>query len=99
MAGLMGPPLCLVLIIAGIYAHYGELPLLRRALAGVAAAATGLMMATVAKMAQPLFRNRAVTGPLIALATFAAIGIVHWPLPTVLAIIVPVSIGAAMVRR
>jgi chromate transporter len=99
IAGLMGPPLCLVLIIAGIYAHYGDLPLLRRALAGVAAAAAGLMMATVAKMAHPLFRNRAVTGPLIALATFVAIGIVHWPLPTVLAVIVPVSIGAAMVRR
>jgi chromate transporter len=99
IAGLMGPPFCLVLIIAGIYAHYGDLPLLRRALAGVAAAAAGLMMATVAKMAQPLFRNRAVTGPLIALATFVAIGIVHWPLPTVLAVIVPVSIGAAMVRR
>jgi chromate transporter len=99
MAGLMGPPLCLVLIIAGIYAHYGEPALLRRALAGVAAAAAGLMMAAVAKMAQPLFRNRAVTGPLIAVATFAAIGIVRWPLPTVLAIIVPVSIGVAMVRR
>ncbi len=99
IAGLMGPPLLLVLIIASIYAHYGDLPLLRRALSGVAAAAAGLMMATVAKMARPLFRNRAVTGPLIALATFAAIGIVQWPLPLVLAIIVPVSIAAAMVRQ
>ena len=98
-AGLMGPPLLLVLIIASIYAHYGDLPLLRRALTGVAAAAAGLMMATVAKMARPLFRNRAVTGPLIALATFVAIGIVHWPLPLVLAVIVPASIAAAMVRQ
>ena len=99
IAGLMGPPLVLVLIIAGIYARYGDLPLLRRALTGVAAAAAGLMIATVAKMAQPLFRNRTVTGPLIAFATFAAIGIVHWPLPLVLAAIVPASIAAAMVRR
>ena len=99
IAGLMGPPLCLVLVIAGIYAHFGDVPLLRRALAGVAAAAAGLMIATVAKMAQPLFRNRAATGPLIALATFVAIGIVHWPLPLVLGVIVPVSIAAAMVRR
>jgi chromate transporter len=99
IAGLLGPPFFLVLIIAGIYARYGDLTPLRRALAGVAAAAAGLMMATVAKMARPLFSNRAATGPLIALATFVAIGIVHWPLPTVLAVIVPVSIGAAMVRR
>ena len=85
-------------IIAGIYAHYGDLPVLRRALTGVASAAAGLMMATVAKMARPLFRNRTVTGPLIALATFVAIGIVQWPLPLVLAVIVPVSIAAAWVR-
>jgi chromate transporter len=96
--GLMGPPLLLVLIIAGIYAHYGDLPWLRRALAGVAAAAAGLMMATVAKMARPLFRSGTVAGPLIAVATFAAIGVVHWPLPLVLAVIVPASIAATMVR-
>lgn len=99
IAGLMGPPFALVLIIAGIYAHFGDVALLRRALTGVAAAAAGLMMATVAKMARPLFRNRAVAGPLIALATFAAIGIVHWPLPLVLAVVVPGSIGVAMVRQ
>ena len=46
-------------------------------------------------MARPLFHNRAVTGPLIALATFVAIGILQWPLPLVLAVIVPVSIVAA----
>jgi len=99
MSGLMGPPVLLVLIIAAIYAHYGDLPVLRRALIGVAAAAAGLMMATVAKMARPLFRNGAWRGPLIALATFVAIGIVHWPLPLVLVVIVPVSIAAAMVRQ
>jgi chromate transporter len=97
-AGLMGPPLLLVLIIGAIYAHYGDLPLLRRALTGVASAAAGLMLATVAKMAQPLFRNRAVIGPLIAFVTFAAIGVMNWPLPLVLAVIVPVSIAAAAVR-
>ena len=97
-AGLMGPPLCLVLIIAVIYAHYGELPALRRALTGVASAAAGLMIATVAKMARPLFQRSAVTRPAIALVTFAAIGVVQWPLPLVLAVIVPVSIALAWVR-
>ncbi|MGB6467786.1 MAG: chromate transporter, partial [Xanthobacteraceae bacterium] len=90
--------LLLVLIIAAIYAHYSDLPALRRALTGVASAAAGLMLATVVKMARPLFRTGTVTGPVIAFATFAAIGIAHWPLPLVLAIIVPVSIAAAWVR-
>ena len=97
-AGLMGPPFLLVLVIAGIYAHYGDLPLLRRALNGVASAAAGLMAATVAKMARPLFRKGVVTAPIIAFATFAAVGIAQWPLPLVLAVIVPISIAAAMVR-
>lgn len=96
--GLMGPPLLLVLGVAALYAHYGEVAALRHMLTGVASAAAGLMLATVAKMARPLFRSRSVSGPLIALATFASIGILHWPLPLVLAVIVPVSIAVAWVR-
>ena len=96
--GLMGPPVLLVMFIGAIYAHYGDVPALRRMLTGVASAAAGLMMATVAKMAQPLFRSSTVIGPLIALATYVSIGIMQWPLPLVLAVIVPVSIGAAWVR-
>ncbi len=99
LTGLLGPPMILIIAVGTLYAHYGELPALRRMLTGVAAAAAGLMLATVAKMARPLFRvpskNPAVIAPLIALATFVAIGIVHWPLPLVLLVIVPVSIGAA----
>jgi chromate transporter len=98
IVGLLGPPLILILIIGAIYAHYGDLPPLRRALTGVACAAAGLMMATVAKMARPLFRSRAVVGPLIAIATFTAITIMHWPLPYVLLVIVPVSIAYAWMQ-
>ena len=98
IAGLMGPPVLLVMFIGFIYAHYGDLPVLRRMLTGVASAAAGLMMATVAKMALPLFRTRAGAGPLIALVTFISIGIMQWPLPLVLAAIVPVSIGLAWIR-
>src|SRR5271154_2489359 len=97
-AGLMGPPLLLVMIVGAVYAHYGDVPALRRMLTGVASAAAGLMMATVAKMARPLFRDSSVIRPVIALATFVAIGLIHWPLPLVLAVIVPVSIGLAWVR-
>jgi chromate transporter len=99
LAGLLGPPMVLVTILGALYAHFGDLPALRRALVGVAAAAAGLMMATVAKMLRPLFRNRAMMGPLVAIVTFAAIGIMRWPLPLVLGVILPVSIGWAWVKR
>ncbi len=97
-AGLMGPPVLLVLIIAAIYAHYGDLPFLRRMLTGIAAAAAGLMMATVAKMVRPLFRDGSFSGPLITLATFVSIGIIHWPMPLVLLVVVPVSLALAWFR-
>jgi chromate transporter len=99
LAGLLGPPMVLIIIIGAIYAHYGDLPALRRMLTGIASAAAGLMMATVAKMARPLFANRrSLAVPLVAIATFAAIGIMQWPLPLVLVVIIPVSIGVAWVR-
>ena len=99
IAGLLGPPMLLIMIIGTIYAHYGEMPALRRALTGIASAAAGLMMATVAKMARPLFVNRrSIAVPLVAVATFAAIGVMQWPLPLVLAAIIPVSIGISWVR-
>ena len=98
LAGLLGPPMILIIAVGALYAHY-DLPALRRMLTGIAAAAAGLMLATVAKMARPLFKgsfkSSAVIAPVIAVATFAAIGILHWPLPLVLLVIVPVSIGAA----
>src|SRR5690349_8921287 len=95
VAGLLGPPMILIIAVGALYAHYGDLPALRRMLTGVAAAAAGLMLATVAKMARPLFKNRAVIAPVIGVATFVAIGLLHWPLPLVLAVVVPVSTGAA----
>ena len=98
-AGLLGPPMLLIIIIGAIYSHYGDIPALRRMLTGIASAAAGLMMATVAKMARPLFVNRrSIATPLVAIATFVAIGIMHWPLPLVLAVLVPVSIGIAWLR-
>jgi chromate transporter len=98
-AGLLGPPMVLIIIIGTIYAHYGDVPALRRILTGIASAAAGLMMATVAKMARPLFVNRrSMAAPLVAVATFAGIGIMHWPLPLVLAVLIPISIAIAWVR-
>ena len=68
LAGLIGPPLMIVTVLAVLYAHYGDLEVLSRILAGIAAAAAGLLIAMVAKMAAPLFRKRWNSAPLIAIA-------------------------------
>src|SRR6202166_3353285 len=51
LVGLLGPPMLLIIIIGALYAHYGDLPALRRALIGVTAAAGGLVISAGAKMA------------------------------------------------
>src|SRR5215470_14889094 len=61
-AGLVGPPMVLVTILAVLYAHFGQLEMLRRILAGISCGAVGLLIAVVAKMLLPLLKRRDVAG-------------------------------------
>jgi chromate transporter len=98
--GLLGPPMLIVILIGVVYAHYGEVAALQRALAGMAAAAAGLVIGTVAKMAQPLFRGGLSPAPFVALVTFLGVGVMRWPLLWVLAALLPLSIALTYwVRR
>ncbi|MGE0563716.1 MAG: chromate transporter [Pseudolabrys sp.] len=98
LAGLMGPPLVIVTVLAWAYGHYGDAAMIGRILTGILAAAIGLMAATIVKMATPLARRGLHWSPLIALAAFAGVGVMHWPLPWVLLVLAPVSIALAWVR-
>jgi chromate transporter len=99
LAGLMGPPLIIVLILAMLYARFGDLEILSRILVGITAAATGLLIAVVAKMAAPLFRKRWDWAPLVAIAAFVGVAILQWPLPWVFLGLAPISIALAWVTR
>jgi len=99
LAGLMGPPLIIVTILAALYARYGDLDVLGRILSGITAAATGLLISVVAKMAAPLFRKRWNWAPLIAIAAFISVAIMQWPLPWVFVVLAPISIAFAWVKR
>jgi chromate transporter len=98
-AGLLGPPLIIVTILAALYAHYGELDALRRTLAGVSCAAVGLLFAVIFKMLLPLLRKRDPVALSLLAAVFVAVGLLRQPLPIVLAIAVPVSIGLGFAMR
>jgi chromate transporter len=99
LAGLMGPPLAIVSVLAILYAQFGDLATLSRILAGITAAAVGLLIAVVAKMTAPLFVKRWNSGPLIAIAAFGGVAIMHWPLPLVFAVLAPISVAFAWVKR
>ncbi len=99
LAGLLGPPLAIVTVLAVLYAHYGDLAVLSRILSGIAAAAAGLLMSVVAKMAAPLFTKRWNSAPVIAILAFIGVALMHWPLPWVFAVLAPVSVGFAWFKR
>jgi len=94
LAGLLGPPMLIATVLAVLYAQFGDLQTIGRILAGVTAAATGLLIAMVGKMAAPLFK-RLSWAPLVAAAAFAGVALMHYPLPLVFIVLAPVSIAIA----
>jgi chromate transporter len=95
-AGLIGPPMLLVIVLAVLYAHFGQLETLRRILAGISCGAVGLLLAVVLKMLMPLARRRDISGIVLMIAVFVAIGWLRLPLQIVLLVAVPISIGIAL---
>ena len=98
-AGLVGPPMLLVMMLAVLYAHFGQVEVLRHILAGISCGAVGLLIAVVLKMLMPLLKRRDVAGLLLMVAVFAAIGLVRWPLQAVLLVAVPVSLGITFMMQ
>ena len=98
-AGLVGPPMVLVTILAALYAHFGAIDALRRILAGVSCAAVGLLISAALRMMMPLIKPRDLTGLVILAAVFSAIGLLRLPLPSVLLVAIPVSIAITYLLR
>ena len=92
-AGLIGPPMVIVTILAALYAHFGEIDALRRILAGVSCAAVGLLISAVFRMMMPLVKRRDLIGLVVMAAVFTAIGLLRLPLPAVLLVAIPLSIA------
>ena len=98
--GLLGPPVLIVTALGVLYSIYGEIETLGRILTGIAAAAVGLMIAMIAKMAAPFLRRWRDPALLVVLAAFIAVGVLRWPLPSVLIVLAPISVALAFwVRR
>jgi len=98
-AGLLGPPIVIVTILAALYAHFGEIDALRRILAGVSCAAVGLLISAVFRMMMPLVKRRDLTGLATLAAVFIAIGLLRLPLAAVLLVAMPLSIAITIVMR
>jgi chromate transporter len=86
LAGMLAVPLLVVLALALVYAHYAGNPHVAGALRGMGAVAAGLIAATGLKLVTAL-KNHPLGKAMcaaFALATFAAIALLRWPLLYVL---------------
>jgi chromate transporter len=98
-AGLVGPPVVIVTILAVLYARFGEIDALRRILAGVSCAAVGLLISVVFRMMMPLLRKREPVSLVVLAAVFIAIGLLRLPLAAVLLVAIPLSIAITIAMR
>jgi chromate transporter len=93
VAGYLGWP-CLVVIGMGmLYQHYGNVPQVQQALAGMSKVAAGLLLATVIKLVMVLPRNW--RSGLFGILAFFGVGVMRWPLLWVLAALAPCAVAFA----
>jgi chromate transporter len=80
--GLMAAPIACVITLGVIYDRYAQVPTVRHAFAGLAAAASAMVLANALRISAPL-RSRPL-GLVVAVATFLAIAVLRLPLALVL---------------
>lgn len=97
MAGLVGLPLFIALIVAAVYAQIATNPALERAMHGMAAVAAGLVISVALRMCGAL--PRSIRTAMILIATSVAIGVMRWPLVNVVAVLAPISVALAWPKR
>jgi chromate transporter len=90
---MFGGPLILLAGLAMFYDAYGEVPVVKAVLAGVAAAAAGMVLGTAAKMTQKLKPPPMLLA--VGLCALLAAGVLRVPLPYVVLGLAPFGIAAA----
>lgn len=95
--GLLSGPFVVVLTAAATYHRLSEFPGFQAVMAGIAAAAIGLLLRLAITSTQAAMRHVASWVTLIA--TFVAVGVLQWPLVPVVVVIAPLSVAAAWPRK
>jgi len=97
LGGMIALPIAIVLALGIGYQQFGDLPPVRRALAGMSAVAAGLIVATAVKMARTVPR-RVFPISLLMLA-FVGVGLMRFPLIAVIVLVAPIAVLLAWRER
>ena len=90
--GMMAPPFVMIVLMGIVYAKFQGIETLHFALSGLAAAGVAMLATMGIDSAR---RLRGLVPTAVALVTFAAVGLLHWPILYVVAVVAPVSVWAA----
>jgi chromate transporter len=96
LVGLLTGPFVIVIAVGFVYRELFGVPGFSAAMAGIAAVAVGMLLRLGIVFARRV--KREVIPGLVMAATFVAVGIMHWPLIVVVAVLAPISIAAAWPR-
>jgi chromate transporter len=88
--GMVVPAFCVILCLGYFYRSFGHLTVVHFILGGLAASGVGATLTMGIKVGKRLQRD--LMAPLIAVAVFIVVGLLHWPMVPVVAAAVPVSI-------
>lgn len=94
--GMVVPAICIVLIAGAVYARLAHFPLTHYLLIGIATVGVGATLTVGAKGAQHL--ERTPLSLLLMLATFIAVGVLHWSMVPVVGVLAPLSVFLASRR-
>lgn len=94
--GLLSGPLLVVVALAALYQRIAGNPAVHAVLAGIAAAAVGLTLATGAKLVRG--GERGLVPLAMTVLTVLAVGVLRWPMIPVLLGLAPLSVGLALAR-
>ena len=90
LVGLLAAPMAIVMLLGGVYGRYGHLPIVMHGFAGLAAAASGLVVALAVKVATPL-RGRWLPCA-VACVAFVTVAVLKWPLLPTMLTLAPASV-------
>jgi chromate transporter len=91
--GMLVPSFCIILLLGFVYRQLSAYPVTHAILVGIAAVGIAATLAMGIKISARLDRTWASI--LVALVTFAAVGIFRLPMVPVMAVMVPLSVGLA----
>jgi len=96
--GLMAAPMAIIIGLGVIYAEFATVPVVRQGFAGLAAAASGMVVVTALKICAPMRTQPMAIG--IAALAFVVIAVLRVPLLPAMLLLAPASVAlAALARR